>query len=332
MSSVQDKISEINRIANNTELAYNNMKSSNTYQSNNDSSKIIVNSANNTISQLNNINVGLLSNTNQEILAKKDEFIKLQNKDLTNQLRNLESIESNIENKNVIIDQINYNMKVQQDNIKILIVSIIFAIILLSIIFAYGYNFIEYSMFIYIIIYLIIVYVFFIIYQYDIFYVKSALSAIFNRNLPNRIDNSVKDIQNYVINQLEEDIYGVKSEWIEENCKCPEEETIPEPIINLDSNIFQEDSGLYYYDASSPPQLLLSNPQAPDYTPISALPKRSSLGNVDERINWVDYDTVQDMYSKNYYNYNNTDSSNILKNELNSSNIYVASETWTNNL
>ena len=86
----------------------------------NDNLSIAVNSANQTMSMTNNINTGLLSNIIQEILVKKDELIKLQNEDLTNQLRNLEAIQSNIENKNVIIDQINYNMEVQQNNIIIL--------------------------------------------------------------------------------------------------------------------------------------------------------------------------------------------------------------------
>ena len=83
-----------------------NLRGSNIPQSNDTSLQSVVNSANENIVELNNINIGLSSNLNQEILVKKDELIKLQNEDLTNQLRNLEAIESNIENKNSFL--INY--------------------------------------------------------------------------------------------------------------------------------------------------------------------------------------------------------------------------------
>lgn len=298
---------------------------------NNDSLQVTAEGANGTTTTLNNVNIGLLSNINQEILVKKDEFIKLQNEDLTNQLRNLEAIQSNIENKNVIIDQINYNMQLQQNNITILIVSILFGIVLLGTLFSYGYGFIQYSMFIYIIIYLIVVYVLFIIYQYNIFYIKSALLAIFNGNLPQRINNSVNDIQNYAINQIEEDLYGSESKWLETNCKCPPGQTgATSGTFDDTLGMFEEEPGLFYYDSSAPPQLLLSNPQAPDYLPMSQTPNSTSL----ESIKWVDYDSTQQNYSTNYYNYNNNgrDPSNTLRNELNDANIYVASETWTSNL
>jgi hypothetical protein len=300
-------------------------------QSNNNSIETVVQGANGTTANLNNVNVGLLSNINQEILVKKDELIKLQNNDLTSQLRNLDAIQSNIENKNVIIDQINYNMQLQQNNIMILIVSILFGIVLLGTLFSYGYGYIQYSIYIYIIIYLVVAYILFIIYQYNIFYIKSAILAIFNGNLPQRINNSVSNIQSYAINQIEEDLYGSESKWLETNCKCPPGQTgATGGTFNNEQSMFEEEPGLFYYDSSAPPQLLLSNPQPPNYLPMSQTPNSSSL----ESINWVDYDSTQQNYSTNYYNYNNnyTDPSNTLTNELNNANIYVASETWTTNL
>jgi len=298
-------------------LSYSN--NNNIIRSNDNTIKPIVDSANQTVSSLNNINLGLLSNINQEILVKKDEFIKIQNDDLTNQLRNLETIESNIENKNVIIDQINYNMSVQQKNIKILIVSILFGFLLLGNIIAYGYGYITYSKYILIIIGLIILYTCFIIYQYNIFYVKSALTAVFNRNLPLRIEKSINDLQNYAVDILEEDIYGVKSKWINNNCDCPAEE--PESPILFNQKQFEEDPGYFYYDGSSPSQILVPTPDNVKFN--------------HESINWVDYDKLQED-SKNYYNYNDnhTDPSNTLRNNFYSSknNLFVADETWTTNL
>ena len=308
-----------------------NLRGSNIPQSNDTSLQSVVNSANENIVELNNINIGLSSNLNQEILVKKDELIKLQNEDLTNQLRNLEAIESNIENKNVIIDQINYNMQLQQNNIIILTISILFGIVLLGSIIAYGYGYISNYMFMFIIITLIIFYILYIIYQYNIFYIKSALLAVFNGNLPQRMNESVSDIQNYVINEIEEDIYGNKDQWVKLNCECPSNSQHEETLYTNDSDMqFEENAGYFYYDASSPPQLLLSNPQAPSYLPMSQTPNSSTL----ENINWVDYDSAKNNYSTNYYNYNNnyTDPSNVLNNELNSANIYVANQTWTNNL
>jgi hypothetical protein len=286
-------------------------------QSNDDITKQIVESGNQTIAGLNNINLGLISNINQEILVKKDELIKMQNNDLTQQLRNLETIQSNIENKNVIINQINYNMSVQQKNIMILIVSILFGLLLLGNIIAHGYGYISYSRYIYIIIGLIILYICFIIYQFDIFYVKSALTAIFNRNLPQRLDKSVTDLQNYIKDNIEEDIYGNKSHWINENCDCPAEETAS---ISFSQTPFEEDPGYFYYDGSAPSQILVPTPD--------------TVKMNHESINWVDYDKLQEG-SHNYYNYNNNhrDPSITLRNQLNSNyNLFVADETWTTNL
>jgi hypothetical protein len=173
----------------------------NSNEINNDFLSLLKRKSENNIIELNeNINNNNNNNNNNQ-----DELIKMQNNDLTQQLRNLETIQSNIENKNVIINQINYNMSLQQKNIMILIVSILFGLLLLGNIIAYGYGYINYSRYIYIIIGLIILYICFIIYQFDIFYVKSALTAIFNRNLPQRLDKSVTDLQNYIKDNIEFD-------------------------------------------------------------------------------------------------------------------------------
>ena len=290
----------------------------NIVKSNDDSIIGVVNSGNAQLAQLNNINVGLLSDLNQEILVKKDELIKIQNDNLTKQLRNLEVIESTIENKNAIIDQINYNMNTQQRNIKVLIVSFIFGIILLSNIISYGYYYINYSTFIYVILIIIISYTSFILYQYNIFYVQSAINAIFNRNTVQRLVTSVDDLGNYLEESLEDDLYGDKSGWIQQNCNCkeaPAEEY--EPPINGTSKDFTELSGYYYYDASAPPQLIQPTPTA----------------NTLEYIDWVDYDNTESN-SRTYYNGNSTSLSNEITNQLNSplTNTLSGNYTWTSNL
>jgi len=323
MSNIRDIGNNINKYYSQlTTSDAGNISNFNIYQSNDNSMQTVVNNLNGKLADANNSAslLGLLSNINQENIVKADQYIKLQNDDLTEQLRNLESIQSNIENKNRIIEQINYNMDKQQRNMNILIVSLVFGIILLSSLIAYGYNYINFSQFIYIIIVLIVLYTIYIIYQYNIFYVNSALKALFTNNIPNRLSTAVSDLQSTIQNQIEYDMYGPEAEWVEQNCSCPASVNTPPVYANIGSEVYEETPGHYYYDQSAPPQLLVPTPNIP---------------TLNNSIQWVDYDTLQDN-STTYYNYNtnNTDPNIVLRNQLNSSktNLFVGSETMTGNV
>ena len=79
-----------------------------------------------------------INNLNSEALIKKEELLKLENEDLMKQLRELESIQSTIYNKERIIEQNNASMKQEDINIRVLISCIVLAILLLISISLYG--------------------------------------------------------------------------------------------------------------------------------------------------------------------------------------------------
>ena len=72
-----------------------------------------------------NINI----NINQERLSKQGQLLQMQNDDMLKQLRELEIIQSNIANKNRMIDQYNIYTSDQDVNIRVLYISILLAII-----------------------------------------------------------------------------------------------------------------------------------------------------------------------------------------------------------
>ena len=74
---------------------------------------IIIKSINENLAELTLIQnqMNTKNNINQEILVKKDQLLRMKNDDLMKQLRELEVIESNIANKNRIIEQVNYNIQ-----------------------------------------------------------------------------------------------------------------------------------------------------------------------------------------------------------------------------
>ena len=319
-------INNLTQLGNTVGSSYNQFNqgnpNSNIYQSNNNSTQTIVNNLNSELAISTNSSslLGLLSNINQENLVKNDQYIKMQNEDLTKQLRNLESIQSNIENKNRIIDQINFNIQNQQTNINILIVSIIFTIIFFGLLMSYKYNRIEFSRFIFILICLFVLYTCYIMYQYNIFYIQTSLNALFSNNVPLRLSNAVSDLQNIVESQLQEDIYGPESTWINNNCSCPTVNNHSVVYPDVSGVVSEETQGYYYYDGSAPAQLLVPTPTSPP---------------LDGNIQWVDYDNLQNN-NTTYYNYNtnNTDPDMVLINELNSlnANMFVGNTTITGNM
>lgn len=301
-------------MSNNGEIINNNyfkMQSNdfNNYQTNNNSIETITNAINQNLATLDVIQnqMNTLNNLNQESLVKQQQLIQMENNKLIDQLRDLENIQSNIENKTRMIDQLNLNMINQQTNIRVLTVSIILALLILSTIVMYGYGIIEKSYCIIYIIIILISYVILFMYYYNIFYFKSAIDAIFNSNFEERLGNTLKNWST--------DIKTIENEWIDKNCGCDTEEE--ESSFYFPNNSIQNTNplpGYYYYDGSAPKQLLIPTPT-------------SSNIKTNENIEWVDY---TENSSTNYYNYNNNLSN--LQNMLNKSNTLVNSKTYTTNL
>lgn len=256
------------------------------------------------------------NNINQEILIKKDQLLKMKNNDLMKQLKELEIIESNISNKNRIIEQTNDNIQNQNTGINNLIISIILAIILCISVFLYGISKLDGTKFMILLIIIILCYIFLYLYTYNIFYLKDSVSYLFNARSIQSIENKLTTWSNAIktdaINDLEE-------KWIKNNCSCSgvvEEEPDTSNIYAIDANVISKEiPGYFYYDGTAPPQLLVPTPDP-------------ALG-LNEKIDWVDYSSNGNVLynpsinelsydNKSYYNYKNTTDPTIaLRKQLN---------------
>lgn len=272
------------------------------------------------------------NNLNQETLVKKDQLLRMKNDDLMKQLKELEIIQSTITNKDRLIEQTNNNISEQESNIKILVISSILAIILLIAFISNGFNQISNNYLLIVVITVIVCYFILFIYSYNIFYFKTAITYLFDRKSM-RLGNELKNWSQHVKSELEDELFGKKVDWVNNNCACPiEDESEPDSYAR-DQNITEESiPGQFYYDGSSPQQLLVPTPESPTLS-------------LTKSIDWVDYsqdgqvkynrDSNKVSYdNKNYYNYNvnSKDPANILLNELNNSTALVNNKTNTANI
>jgi hypothetical protein len=221
------------------------------------------------------------------------------------QLKELEIIESNIANKNKIIEQTNYNIEKGNSNINYLIISIIIAIILCGCVALYGYGKLDNKKFLTLVTIIAICYLCLFLYANNIFYLKDSMSYLFNARSIQSLENKLTTWQSRIETAAENNINEYKQTWIQNNCTCPiEEESISDDVYAIDPNsIVNEIPGYFYYDGSAPPQLLVPTPD----------PVQLSL---DNEIDWVDYSSNGNVLynatnnktsydNKNYYNYKN---------------------------
>jgi len=258
------------------------------------------------------------NNINQEILVKKDQLLRMKNDDLMKQLKELEIIESNISNKNRIIEQTNYNIQNQNTGINNLIISIILAIILCISVFLYSYNILDNNKFMILLIVIILCYLFLYLYTYNIFYLKDSISYLFNARSIQSVENTLTKWSTIVKTAVNNELNEVEDNWVKNNCACPvsEEEDKNKPV---DQNVVSKEiPGYFYYDGTAPAQLLIPTPD-----PVLGL---------NQKIDWVDYSSNGNILynpntnkvsydNKSYYNYKNTTDPTIaLKKQLSSFN------------
>ena len=306
------------------------------YFTNNESILQTVASTNATLSDYTEIqnNISQSNNINQEILVKQKELLGIKNNNLMKQLQELEIIQSNISNKDRIIDQINDNIKNQQLNINILIISIILSIILLISVFLYGYLKISMSILIIIVIIISLLYLSLLLYSYNIFYIKDAIGYLSGNNNLLRLEKSLQKWSDKIENKALDSIYGTNEQtWVNDNCDCPPSNTTTTEEENVtymnDNRITEFTKGYYYNDGTAPSQLLIPTPRSAE---------------LNQNIDWVDYsvngnfsynsvNSELEYINNNYYNYNNrTDPSNILIDQLSRPNYLVNNVTLTGNI
>lgn len=283
-----------------------------------------------------------VDNLYKETLLKQSDLIRLENEDLKKQLQELEIIQSNISNKDRLIQQTNYNIMRQELNIYVLIVSCVLALFLIVAIYMYGIGKITMPIFSGIVSFIILVYIILFVYSYNIFYFKDAMSYLRNRQKVNlQWGHYVKKWGNVVRSDIASRREHIKDEWIENNCECPigevageeeegavasetQEESDGSPVMG---KIYPDRPGYFYYDGSSPQQLLVP-------TPDSKI--------LNQKIDWADYSPNGQMQyiqainkniniDDNFYDMNDNKKSTILSKIVGKNSTLVNNTTYTAN-
>ena len=240
-------------------------------------------------SQINAYNT--LNNIDSQILLKKDQLIKIKNQELNQQIKYLQDYESSIINKDRLIEETNLNIEKNDRNITVLIFSILFSIFLFVVIFMYVYNIISPKLFNLLLIGIVIMYVILFLYAYDIFYFKTVVN-FFDYRKNNNIENAVKDWSKFTKTDLQQKLYGNKTDWVDNNCNCP---TSIDVLPNEGNISVKQIPGLYYYDKNSPGQLIVGNDNngitinKGEKVNISTNPAK----RVFDKIDWVNHDNYE---------------------------------------
>jgi hypothetical protein len=207
-------------------------------------------------------------NKQNEVLYKQDKLLTINNNYLNEQIQKIDTIENNINSKDRLIYTANMQTKLYNKHIKILITSIIFAIIILFIVTLYN-NYLKPMYFRIILTLIIVVYIFYIFYTYNILH----FNDVFNFS---KLKKTLNNIENNIINEINKDlniteetlinyVYGSKENWMKNNCTSNPPIPIPAPIPTIpieeeEETNYELNNGYYYYDSSTPAQLLVPSP------------------------------------------------------------------------
>lgn len=225
------------------------------------------------------------SNTNNEILIKQDQLLKFKNDKLNEQLIILNNIESNIINKDALINQTNLNIINNDRNINLLYLSLGLSLILFFCMSLYYIGHLNDRLLNIIITTILVIYVFIIMYIYNIFHFRDFCHFFDNRKFMNLL-KSVNGLKKY--SNVKYLLYGNKQDYIDENCDCPPEEKTYSNAENVGVDI---NPGYFYYDKNAPKQNLI---------PDGGSRKNVSLKSdkeIYDKIKWVDHDK---NYDNNY--------------------------------
>ena len=274
---------------------------------------------------------GVLNNNTNEILLKQDQLLEFENNNLLTQLRELETVQSSITNKDRIIQELDESIQKKNKYIYFFSITIFFAFVLLIITILYGNKNISsgfYKILIiidFVILFLIMCYIFNIFHIHDIVHYTT-----FTREM--RIRKKLNEWGEKIDKNIDEK----RNKWIDANCNCPAPEEITtvtqEAIYSLQQNVQEQTLGGYFYnDGTSPQQVLVKSPNTYDSDSV-------------KYIDWVDYSKSGNMHydnnikkiiynDNNYYNYNGKrDPKIILNDNLINSHRLVDPETVTRDL
>ena len=246
----------------------------------------------NNINTLNNINK--TNSLNRSILLRQENIIGLQNEEMNDQLKHLKQIETKIISKDRLVEENQLKTQQYDSNIRILSASIIFAIILFIVYMLYSGGKIDYSKLSKISMLIIIIFIIYLLYQYNVFYLKDSISSLFSRQTLVTAGKKINEKTQQFNDALLNEIYGDKDEWMKANCNQPcEDSGLPSEISGSNFIDTSDQSGYtpgyYYYDKSTPPQLLV-----PDNTEDKSPTMTLNGENYKYTIDWQDIPTVYD--------------------------------------
>ncbi len=199
-------------------------------------------------------------NLNREILLRKEELNEMENKELNEQMRRLQNLQTQVFTKERLIEENLFHSKQNENNIRTLMISFIFAILLYIIISLNGNGSLSDKKMGLFCIILLVIFLIFLMYQYNVIYMKDSLNYIFSfaflSNVGSKIEKKTQDMKQD-INKIR---YGVDYDtWKSENCgSCPPDPSGPSEVSAEEYTTAEEDyaPGFYYQDGSSPNQVI----------------------------------------------------------------------------
>ena len=258
-----------------------------------------------------------LYNLNNEILVKQDQLTKFRNDKLNQQLKKLKELESNIINKDRIIEQTNQVNENNNKNIYTLYIGLFFTIILFIAILLYSLGKLNDKIFMVIFSIILFIFICLVLYTYNIAHFATLLNFFDNRRRMKLLE-SVSNIGSNVKSWLQTRTYGDKQEWVDENCTCPETNNVYMEEENIGVNIVP---GYFYYDKNAPKQ----NIQPDGGEPINL--STDANKKIYDKISWVNHDSMaSSVLAENDYNIEPNDN-RIYKNGK-----FNADSTYTVNL
>lgn len=257
-------------------------------------------------------------NTNVETSVKQNQLNKFHNDRLNKQLGKLKELESNIINKDRLIEQTNLLNENNNRNLNTLYISVFLASFLFLCIILYSIGYMNERLLGIFFSLIVLIFTCIILYTYNIFHFADIANFLDNRrNL--RLQESIKNTGRRIQQNLQERIYGDKQDWTDSNCDCPETEDIYTDEENIAIDI---KPGYFYYDKNAPKQNI--TPSGGQEINVSKNPDKE----IYDKIKWVDHDTKTSDVDAEDYNYN----INPNNNDIYKSGNLVNDSTYTINL
>ncbi len=239
-------------------------------------------------------------NINRDILLRKEQMNQIENEELEDQYKHLDQIQSNIFSKERLIEENLYYSEQSERNIRVLTGSILFVLLLFVVVGIYYLKKIDNDKFVKLCGLLFGIFLLYLCYQYNVFYLKDSLSALFSgrvaTELGNKIENKTMQMQED-IQRIREGDYEV---WKKKNCSScsptPSNDVSGLDIQNL-SGYGYSSSYFTYQDGSTPNQLI---------NPENSL---ANSGFFKDKIHHTDVDTVNDRDMRIVYQEDSTNNS-----------------------